>query len=112
MEEHHVLQRLMEVSSASEPDEAKIGAIDRDITQAMAHAINQIRKVYVSPFSPQIKHTRLRRQFYKLHLSIHINQLDLYSQIANLLIELHEEVPAPTNIDKAHQLLCDAQKRV
>jgi hypothetical protein len=35
MEDHRVLQRLMEVSTAEAPDQAKIEAIDRDITQAM-----------------------------------------------------------------------------
>jgi hypothetical protein len=68
LEDHRVLQRLMEVSKAAEPDQAKIEAIDRDISRAMAHAIKKLRKVYTSPFSPTIKQARLRRRFYKLHL--------------------------------------------
>jgi hypothetical protein len=59
MENHRVLQRLVELSTMDQPDEAKIEAIDRDISRAMAHVINTIRKIHLSPFSPQIKQARL-----------------------------------------------------
>jgi methylphosphotriester-DNA--protein-cysteine methyltransferase len=77
LEDHRVLQRLMEVSEAAEPDNAKIEAIDRDISRAMAHAIKKFKKVFTLPFSPTIKQARLRRRFYKLHLSMLVNKLDL-----------------------------------
>jgi chorismate mutase len=77
LEDHRVLQRLMEVSNSVELDTEKIEAIDRDITRAMVHAIKKIWKVYTSPFSPQIKQARLSRRFYKLHLSMLVNKLDL-----------------------------------
>jgi hypothetical protein len=70
LEDHRVLQRLMEVSKAKEPDNAKIEAIDRDISRAMAHAIKKLRKVYTSLFSPTIKQACLQRRFFKLHLSM------------------------------------------
>jgi hypothetical protein len=112
MEDHRVLQRLLEVSEAQEPDQAKIEAIDRDITRAMTHAIKQMRKVYTSPFSPQIKQARLRRRFYKLHLSMLVNKLDLRSQLASLAEVLDDELPAPSNIEEAKQLLRAAQNHV
>jgi hypothetical protein len=112
LDDHRVLQRLMAVSEAAEPDHALIEAIDRDISRAMAHATNKIRKVYTSPFSPQIKQARLRRRFYKLHLSMIINNLDLRTQLATMIQELDEELPTPSTIDEARQLLRDAQKLV
>jgi hypothetical protein len=66
LEDHRALQRLLQVNEALEPDLAKIAAIDRHITRAMAYAIKRIRKVYASPFSPQVKQAQLRRRFYKL----------------------------------------------
>jgi hypothetical protein len=51
MEEHHVLQGLVEISASREPNEAKIDAIDRD----------KLQKIYTSPFSPQSKQARLQR---------------------------------------------------
>ncbi len=112
MEDHRVLQRLMEVSGAAEPDVEKIEAIDRDISRAMEHAMNLIRKIYTSPFSPQIKQARLRRRFYKLHLSMIVNNLDLLNQLVSLVHVLDEDLPIPLNIDEARQLLQDAQKNV
>jgi hypothetical protein len=55
MEDHMVLQRLLKVTEATTPNVAKIEAIHRDISRAMAYAINQISRVYASPFSPQVK---------------------------------------------------------
>jgi hypothetical protein len=112
LDDHRVLQRLMEVSKASVPDVAKIEAIDRDISQAMAYATNKIRKVYTSPFSPQIKQARLRRRYYKLHLSMILNSLDLQHKLETLTTEMDEVAPAPSNIKEARQLLRDAQKLV
>jgi hypothetical protein len=60
LEEHRVLQRLMEVSTATKPDTNKIESIDHNISLAMAHTIKLICKVYASPFSPQIKQAQLR----------------------------------------------------
>jgi hypothetical protein len=102
----------MEVSSATEPDKAKIEAIDRDIWRAMAHATNKIRKIYTSSFSPQIKQGQLRRRFYKLHLFMLINKLDLRTQLESLIQELDKELPASSNLDKGCQLLRDSQKNV
>jgi exonuclease III len=112
MEDHRVLQRLLEVSESPTPEVEKIEKIDRDISRAMAHAINKIRRVYTSPFSPQIKQARLRRRFYKLHLSMILNNLDLRTQLESLTKELDDELPAPTTIEESKQLLRDAQKNV
>jgi exonuclease III len=97
MEDHQVLQRLMEISTQLVPDEENIEAIDRDITRAMQHGMKTIRKIYTSPFSPQIKQARLRRRFYKLHLSQKINKLDLTRQLLSLLQALDEEIPEAGN---------------
>jgi hypothetical protein len=78
----------------------------------MAHAIKKLRKVYTSPFSPTIKQARLRRRFYKLHLSILVNKLDLRSQVASIEQELDEQLPFPSNIEEGKQLLRSAQKYV
>jgi exonuclease III len=112
LEDHRVLQRLMEVSEADKPDQQKIEAIDRDITRAMAHAIKKIRKVYTSPFSPQIKQARLRRRFYKLHLSMLINKLDLRTQLESLEKVMDEILPFPSTIEEGKLLLRSAQKYV
>jgi hypothetical protein len=112
MEEHRVLQRLMELSAQPEPDELKIEAIDRDITRAMAHGMKKIRKIYTSPFSPQIKQARLRRRFYKLHLSMMLNNLDLRTQLDSISAELETPPPSPTTDEEARQLLRQAQKKV
>ena len=112
MEDHRVLQRLVELSTAEHHDEAKIEAIDRDISRAMAHAINKIRKIYLSPFSPQIKQARLSRRFYKLHLSMILNKLDLQRQIDSITQVLDEALPAPSNLEEARQLLREAQNNV
>jgi hypothetical protein len=103
MEDHRVLQRLMEVSKAQEPHVEKIEAVNRDISCAMEHATNLIRKIYASPFSPQIKQARLRRQFYKLHLLMIINKLDLLNQLVSLVLVLDEELTVPLNIEEARQ---------
>jgi hypothetical protein len=60
MEDHRVLQRLVQLSSEQEPDEAKMEAIDRNITRAMAYTVNKIWKIYLSLSSPQIKQAHLR----------------------------------------------------
>ncbi len=78
----------------------------------MAYAIKRIRKVYASPFSPQVKQARLRQRFYNLHLSIHVNKLDLHRQLQTLELELDQVLPVPANIEEAKQLLRDAQKNV
>jgi hypothetical protein len=54
----------------------------------------------------------LQRQFHKLHLSKHVNNLYLYSQLANLANELDDKLPAPLDIDEVRQLLQDTQKMV
>jgi hypothetical protein len=112
MEEHCVLQRLVKISSVNEPDEQKMEAIDQDITRAMAHVMSKIRRIYTSPFSPQIKQARLRRRFYKLHLSMLLNNLDLRHKLESLTQALHEVLPAPSNIKEVKQLLLDPQKNV
>jgi hypothetical protein len=108
MEEHKVLQRLVEVSTSDHHDQDKIEAIDRDISCA----INTIQKIYLSPFSPQIKQARLSRCFYKLHLSMIRNKLDLQRQLDSLILVLDDKLPAPSTLIEAKQLLCDAQKTV
>jgi hypothetical protein len=67
--------------------------IDRDITRVMAHGMNTIRKLYTSPFSPQVKQARLRQRFYKLHLTMLRNRLDLAAQLSSLAAALDEEIP-------------------
>jgi hypothetical protein len=62
LEDYRVLQRLIEVSEAEEPNNAKIEAIGRDISRAMAHAIKKLQKVYTSLFSLTIKQAHLRRK--------------------------------------------------
>jgi signal transduction histidine kinase len=112
MEDHRILPRLMEITSRPNPDQETIEAIDRDIYRAMEYAINTIRQIYTSPFSPQIKQARLRRRFYKLHLSMLVNKLDLRTQLESLIEALDEALPAPSNIEEAQALLRDAQKQV
>jgi hypothetical protein len=101
MEDHTILQRLMELSTQQKPDKEKIEAIDRDISRAMRHGMKTIRKIYTTPFSPQIKQARLRRRFYKLHLSMLINQLDLTSQLQSLTEVLDDKQPAPSTLEEA-----------
>ena len=50
MQEHRLPQRLesMDLGEGDDPEYAE--AIDRDITRAMAHGMNQMRKLYTSPF--------------------------------------------------------------
>jgi hypothetical protein len=112
MEEHCMLQWLVEISTKATPDEDKIEAIHRDIEQAMAHVINKIRKIYRSPFSPQIKQARLQRRFYKLHLSMLLNNIDVSSILEGLAQLLDAELPSPSNLDEARQLLQEVQKSV
>ena len=100
LEEHRVLQQLTEVSAMPTVDIPKIEAINQDITRAMASAIKKIRKIYTSPFSPQIKQARLRRRFYKLHLSMQLNNLGLRAPLDRLSIELEEALLAPTTIEE------------
>jgi hypothetical protein len=68
--DHKVLAQLAALSDSISPNMEECKRIDRDITRAMAHGMNKIRKLYTSPFSPQVKQARLRRRFYKLHLSM------------------------------------------
>lgn len=112
MEDHRVLQQLMELSTTQEPDEAKIEAIDRDISRAMHHSMRAIHKIHIWPFSRQIKQARLQQRFYKLHLSMKINNLDFTSQLQSLLQAPYKEMPAPPNLEEARKLLRDAQKNV
>ena len=86
--------------------------IDQDITRAMAHGMNKIRKLYRSPFSPEVKQARLRRRFYKLHLSMLRNHLNLLTQAASVQADLDEVLPVPTDVEQAKALLRDAQVQV
>jgi hypothetical protein len=97
---------------AQEPDKAKIDVIDWDISRAMAHAMNKIRKICASPFSPQSKQARRRRWFYNIHLSMRLNNLDFQSKLVTLTQELDKELPEPSNLKEARQLLHNAQKNV
>ena len=55
MQDHRVGHRMSTLDTV-EGDNPEYGeAIDRDITRAMAHGMNKIRKLYTLPFSPQIK---------------------------------------------------------
>ncbi len=110
--DHKVLARLAALSDSITPNMDECEQIDRDITRAMAHGMNKIRKLYTSPFSPQVKQARLRRRFYKLHLSMLQNRLDLASQLATLAEALDEELPAPEDVEQAQLLLRAAQKQL
>jgi hypothetical protein len=110
MEEHRVLRRLVELSTAKHHDEAKIKAINQDISCAMSHTINTTQNIYLLPFSPQIKQARLRRRFYKLHLSMILNQLDLQRKLRRITQVLDKALPALSTLEVC--LLQDAQNNV
>jgi exonuclease III len=110
--DHRVPARLAALSESISPNMEECERIDNDITRAMAHGMKKIRKLYTSPFSPQVKQARLRRRFYKLHLSMLRNRLDLAKQLDSLAEVLDEELPAPENVEQAQQLLRAAQKHV
>jgi hypothetical protein len=57
---HRVEQRMLQLNEDAGANTAPLEGIDRDITRAMAHGINKIRKLYTSPFSPEIKQACLQ----------------------------------------------------
>jgi hypothetical protein len=110
--DHKVPERIAKMDASDNPNMEECERIDNDITRAMAHGMNKICKLYTSPFSPQVKQARLWRRFYKLHLSMLRNRLDLAKQLESLAEVLDEELPAPENVEQAQQLLRAAQKHV
>jgi hypothetical protein len=58
---HWVEQRMLHLDEEKGANTAPLEGIDRDITRGMAHGMNKIRKLYNSPFSPEIKQARLQR---------------------------------------------------
>jgi hypothetical protein len=54
----------------------------------------------------------MRRCFYKLHLLMFVNKLDLWIQLESLEKALDETLPFPGNMEEAKQLLRSAQKYV
>jgi predicted transcriptional regulator len=103
--------KVQEISAESTPDDKTIEAIDRDISRAKSHAVNIIRDIYASPFR-QIKQARLQRRVYKLHLLMLLSNLDLSGILEGLTQVLDKTLPAPSNLDKAQQLLQAVQKSV
>jgi hypothetical protein len=57
--DHKVPARLAALSDSTSPNMEECKRIDRDITRAMAHGMNTIRKLFTSPFSLQVKQARL-----------------------------------------------------
>ena len=55
MQDHRIPSRMTTLDDEDGNDPEYAEAIDRDITCSMAHGLNQIRKLYTSPFSLQIK---------------------------------------------------------
>ena len=110
--DHQVPTRLQNLSVSTIANMDECERIDRDITRAMSHGMKKIRKLYTSPFSPQVKQARLSRRFHKLHLSMLKNNLDLTSQIASVCAEMDEDLPSPDTVEHAQLLLRAAQKHV
>jgi hypothetical protein len=64
---------------------------------------------------PQIKQACLQRRFYKLHVLVFVNKLDLCTQLEGLKKLIDDTLPFPSNpsnTDEAKQLLHSAQKYV
>jgi exonuclease III len=110
--DHNITARLTALREGRHADMEEFEKIDADITRAMAHGMNTIRKLYDSPFSPQVKQARLRRRFYKLHLSMLRNHLDLGNQIDSITAVLDEVLHTPIDVEQAQLLLRSAQKNV
>ena len=112
MQDHKLEQRMVALATSGAEDIEKGESIDRDISRSMAHGMNKIRKLYTSPFSPQIKNARLRRRYYKVYLSMLLNHLDLRRQLRSIQSNLEETLPEPTNRDEAKAFLRVAQTNV
>jgi hypothetical protein len=112
MKAHKVEQRMKILDDDGGDNTAPVEGIDRDITRAMAHGMNKIRKLYTSPFSPEIKQARLQRRFYKLHHSMLRTHHDLRRQLHSITAELTVPLPAPRNQEEAQTLLRAAQQNV
>jgi hypothetical protein len=110
LNEHHVERRMITLDQTADKQSGE--AINRDVLRAMEHGMNKIRKLYESPFSPQIIQARLQRRFYKVHLSMICNHLDLRCQLQSITVALEATLPAPRNLTKAQALLKAAQKNV
>jgi hypothetical protein len=112
MQDHRVTPRMAAICTEAQVDPERGKAIDRDITRSMDHGMNKICKLYTSPFSEQICHSRLQRLFYKVSLSMLTNHLDLHRQLISIQHELPDQLPEPRNIAEARTLLRAAQKNV
>jgi hypothetical protein len=112
MTNHHVERHMLNLDTNGSYDAHTWEAIDRDVSRAMQHGMNKIRKLYESPFSPQITQARLQWRFYKVHLSMMCNHLDLRRQLKSISSTMAETLPEPRNTEEAQTLLKAAQKNV
>ena len=109
---HRMASRLITLGNKGGEDPEIGEAIDRDITRSMAHGMNTIRKLYTSPFSPQIQQARLQRRYYKVYLSMLANHLDLRRQLESIQSSMTETLPEPRNRNEAKLFLRSAQQHV
>jgi hypothetical protein len=112
MNDHRLEHRMIRLGTDGGKDRKLGEAIDCNILWSMEHGMNKIRKIYVSPFSPQITQARLQWRFYKVYHLMITNYLDLRNQLRLIESTFEIMLPAPRNCEEAQALLRAAQKNV
>jgi hypothetical protein len=90
---------------------ASLNRLDAAVGHAMDAGIKAVRKRYRTPFSPEMRQTRLVRTFYNLHLIQFKTGCKKLKSIAEVQRKLESHPPSPGDQRECHLLLKDVQAK-
>jgi hypothetical protein len=107
----HEVYQLVEKATES-ADAAQLNRLDAAVGQAMDAGIKAVTKRYRTPFSPEMRQTRLVRTFYNLQLIQFKTARKKSKSINEVLRKLKSPPRPPVDQRECHLLLKDVQVKI
>jgi hypothetical protein len=89
-----------------------LNRLDDAVGQAMNAGLQAVKKRYRTPFSPEMRQTRLIRSFYNLHMSQFNTGCKKSKSITEVQRKLLSLPPPPSDQQECHLLLKDVQTKI
>jgi hypothetical protein len=108
--ENNVYQ--MAANATVSANETTLNRLDNAVGQAMSAGLQAVKKRYRTPFSPEMRQTRLLHTFYNLHLTQFKTGRKKSKSITEVQRKLQSHPPPLSDQQECHLLLKDVQAKV
>jgi hypothetical protein len=108
--DNQVYQMTAEATESSDP--TRLNHLDAEVSKAMEAGLQAVKKIYRTPFSPEMRQNRLIRSFYTLHLTQFKTGHSKVWAIRTVESKMTSPSLPPADQQECHLLLKDVQTKI